>query len=197
MAASHDTEITLSTGRMLVLFFCLVALCGLFFGLGYSLGHAASKPVAANAVETHKSESQATTSDKPAAPKAAPEEQLSFYQAVKQNDTDAQPAANPPLTAASARASDLSPAPDERRPPTLKTVNQAGFYVQVAAVTKKEDANALMSALRKKSYAVLIASNEPHDHLYHVQVGPFRDLRNAESARARLVADGYNPILKK
>ena len=35
---SQDTEITLGTGKMLTLFFGLVALCGLFFGLGFSLG---------------------------------------------------------------------------------------------------------------------------------------------------------------
>jgi len=30
-----------------------------------------------------------------------------------------------------------------------------------------------------------------------VQVGPFADVKDAEATRARLVADGYTPILKK
>jgi cell division protein FtsN len=30
-----------------------------------------------------------------------------------------------------------------------------------------------------------------------VQVGPFTDVKEAETMRARLVNDGYNPILKK
>jgi hypothetical protein len=38
MAKSEDTEITLGTGKLLVLFFGLVAVCALFFALGYSLG---------------------------------------------------------------------------------------------------------------------------------------------------------------
>jgi DedD protein len=38
--ASQDTEITLGTGKMLALFFGLVALNGAFFGMGYSLGRA-------------------------------------------------------------------------------------------------------------------------------------------------------------
>src|SRR5579884_519285 len=33
-----DTEFTLTTGKILLLFFGLVVLCGIFFGLGYSLG---------------------------------------------------------------------------------------------------------------------------------------------------------------
>ncbi len=38
MAESQDTEITLGTGKMLALFFGLVALCAVFFGIGFSLG---------------------------------------------------------------------------------------------------------------------------------------------------------------
>ena len=38
MAVSEDTEITLGTGKMLALFFGLVALCAVFFGMGFSLG---------------------------------------------------------------------------------------------------------------------------------------------------------------
>jgi hypothetical protein len=33
--------------------------------------------------------------------------------------------------------------------------------------------------------------------LFHVQVGPFSDIKDAELARGKLVSDGYNPILKK
>jgi len=42
---SQDTEITLGTGKMLALFFGLVALCGLFFGLGFSLGRGSARPL--------------------------------------------------------------------------------------------------------------------------------------------------------
>jgi cell division septation protein DedD len=70
-----------------------------------------------------------------------------------------------------------------------------GYYVQVAAVSKQEDAEALVDALKKKQYAAFAAT--PGDKLFHVQVGPFSDIKEAESTRAKLVADGYNPILKK
>jgi cell division protein FtsN len=30
-----------------------------------------------------------------------------------------------------------------------------------------------------------------------VQVGPYGDIKDAEGTRAKLVGDGYNPILKK
>ena len=35
------------------------------------------------------------------------------------------------------------------------------------------------------------------DKLFHVQVGPFGDIKEAEIVRGKLVGDGYNPILKK
>jgi DedD protein len=72
-----------------------------------------------------------------------------------------------------------------------------GYYVQVAAVTKPEDAQALVDALKKKQYPAITNNDSSADKLYHVQVGPFADLKDAEAMRARLVSDGYNPILKK
>jgi cell division septation protein DedD len=68
--------------------------------------------------------------------------------------------------------------------------------VQVAAVSKQEDADILQSALRKKQYPVFIAT-VPGDSLFHVQVGPFADIKEAEAMRARLAGDGYNAIVKK
>lgn len=188
---SRDTEITLGTGRMLLLFFGLVGTCALFFGLGYSLGKSSSKPALATEVEPAKTqlkpESKPNTAAKPAAG------DLTFYQAVKQNDTQGSPsaAASNDSPVAAATAAGVAPQP------LVGTIDSGGYVVQVAAVSKKDDAQALLAALRKKSYSVFIASNEPHDRLYHVQVGPFGDVKDAEAARAKLVADGYNPILKK
>jgi cell division septation protein DedD len=68
--------------------------------------------------------------------------------------------------------------------------------VQVAAVTRKEDADALVKALRKKGYSVLIATS-PADKFLRVQVGPFPGIKEAEAMKARLMADGYKPIVKK
>jgi cell division protein FtsN len=34
-------------------------------------------------------------------------------------------------------------------------------------------------------------------HLFHVQVGPFAEQKEAEAMKTKLAADGYNAILKK
>ncbi|OLE57828.1 MAG: hypothetical protein AUG13_02020 [Chloroflexi bacterium 13_1_20CM_2_59_7] len=46
MAGSEDTEITLGTTKMLALFFGLVAVCAVFFGMGFSLGKNSAKSAA-------------------------------------------------------------------------------------------------------------------------------------------------------
>ncbi len=71
------------------------------------------------------------------------------------------------------------------------------YFLQVAAVTKQEDAEALVSALKKKDYAVFATNSVPTDKLFHVQIGPFSSQKDVEGLRARLVAAGYNPIVKK
>jgi cell division septation protein DedD len=68
--------------------------------------------------------------------------------------------------------------------------------VQVAAVSKQEDAESLVDALKKKQYPAFSAAG-PADKLFRVQVGPYGDIKEAEAIRAKLTGDGYSPILKK
>ncbi len=77
------------------------------------------------------------------------------------------------------------------------TIPTSGYFVQVAAVSKQEDAGSLVDALKKKDYAAFVASTSAADKLFRVQVGPFSDIKDAESVRTKLVSDGYSPILKK
>lgn len=196
MASSQDTEITLGTGKMLVLFFGLVILCAVFFGMGFSLGHSSAKPMAElqSAVSAASGSSARQPAVKPAANTGT--QDLTFYKAVEQQDSDAQ--ASAPQTAAAAPAS-TGTAPVSTPAAPVAAVQQPvlnGYYVQVAAVTKAEDAQALVDALKKKQYPAAV-NNNPGDNLYHVQLGPFGDVKDAEVMRARLVADGYNPILKR
>ena len=69
--------------------------------------------------------------------------------------------------------------------------------MQVAAVTRQEDADALVEALKKKQYPAFTANNTSADKFYRVQVGPYADFKDADAMRARLISDGYNPIVKK
>jgi len=196
-ATSEDTEITLGTGKMLALFFGLVVICALFFSMGFSLGKNSAKPGVA---EVSPGVTVTTGGVRPTAVKAssetAPPADMTFYKAVADKSADSQltPAqnkengtdSNPPETALDVKNTSADP---------TAVPATSGYYVQVAAVSKQEDAEALVEALKKKDYAA--SSNAAADKLFHVQIGPYGDIKDAEAMRGKLISDGYNPILKK
>ena len=80
----------------------------------------------------------------------------------------------------------------------VTTAANGAFVVQIAAVTREEDAAALAGALRKKNYSVFVVNNPAvHDKFYHVQVGPFTTMQDAEATKVKLTGEGYNPIVKR
>lgn len=180
MSKTEDTEITLGTGKMLGLFFGLVILCAVFFGMGYTMGKSAVKsspellPSPSTSSNTHPAGSKPSGTPAP-----APQEVVQQQSVPPGTTASANPATTTPQTA---------PAPADQ-PAT-------GYFVQVAAVSKQEDAEALVESLKGRQYSAVIGSSAS-DKLFHVQVGPFADIKDAEAMRAKLVSDGYSPILKK
>lgn len=79
----------------------------------------------------------------------------------------------------------------------MAAIPAGGYFVQVAAVSKRDDAEALVDALKKKQYPAFVADGPSSDKLSRVQLGPFADIKDAEGMRTRLINEGYNPILKK
>ena len=202
MASSQDTEITLGTGKLLVLFFGLVGICALFFALGYSLGRKSEPAITTASAATVPQTVPGTTKASGGSAAAQP---MTFYKAVEQKDANPEltPVADPKTEAAAAPATATpTPTPAQNAPAntpdsTTTLPSAAGYFVQVAAVSKQEDADALVDALKKKQYPAFVAAPVTTDKLFRVQVGPFSDVKDAEAMRARLIADGYSPILKK
>ena len=65
--------------------------------------------------------------------------------------------------------------------------------MQVAAVSKQEDADSLVDALKKKEYPAFVAAAVATDKLFRVQLGPFADIKDAEAMRTRLVGRRVQP----
>ncbi len=209
---SDEREITLGVGKLVGLFFLLVTFCAFCFAVGFGFGRsgakqptevqaAAPKPEVKSPVAKVQTDAparsdcptgencQQTATAIPAAPV------LSFYKAVEQKETHArltppQPVQPPPT------AKPAQPLPAKTPAPESTSAVAAGMTVQVAAVSRREDAEVLQDALRRKQYPVLITT-APSDKLFHVQIGPFSDPKEAETTRSRLQADGYNSILKR
>jgi DedD protein len=210
MDSSQDTEITLGTAKLLGLFFGLVIICAVFFALGYTLGRKSDSGLSAAGVAAPLQTSVGPKPDGSPTSQAAPP--MTFYKAVEQKDANAQltPAASSDTSAAAGQAPASTPGaatqsgtssavsqPPAASPDPTGTVPTAGYFVQVAAVSKQDDAEALVEALKKKQYPAFVAASASTDKLFRVQVGPFTDIKDAEGMRSRLINDGYTPILKK
>ena len=200
-----DREITLGTGMVLGIFFALAVLCAGFFGFGYSLG---SKRVAAVATAPQEvtaanptfsgfkpppgspaGSSAGLASSRPLVPSSAAElappaaKQPASSRLALGSSAVAKPTATPILPASVIAA---TPAP---------AAGSAQAVVQIAAVSHQEDADLLVSTLKRRGYNVVIHT-EPQDKLLHVQVGPFASRKDADAMRQRLLADGFNAIVK-
>jgi cell division septation protein DedD len=199
---SQDTEITLGTGKMLALFFGLVALCGLFFGLGFSLGRGSVRPLASSdPAQTATGPALRPSAMKSGGAQNQNSGDMTFYKAVQNKDASAPPPAADAPKEEPAKTDAPKPADADASksgpPDPMTAASGPGYFVQVAAVSKQDDAQALVDALKKKQYPAFTASTTPPDKLFHVQVGPFADLKDAEATKAKLVSDGYSPILKR
>ncbi len=201
----NDTEIVLGTGKLLGIFFGLVVVCGIFFGLGFTLGRSSGPMTLQNSQSAmltsgpgqKRAAGVAVAAPVVSAPTAIPET-TPATNTVAADQPDQTPKPDQPVTDSSAAIQPAPPVVNDSTPPELAQQPAPGaITVQVAAVTKQEDAQALVSALRRKNYPVFVASNTAGDNLYHVQVGPFGELKDAEAMRSKLVGDGYNAILKK
>ncbi|MGA2020371.1 MAG: SPOR domain-containing protein [Candidatus Sulfotelmatobacter sp.] len=227
MASSQDTEITLGTAKLLGLFFGLVVICAVFFALGYTLGRksefglsaastlaplpassgakpgssgaAASTPMTFyKAVEQQNANPQLT----PAAAVATTGDAAGGHQPATQSTASSPEGSSSgtPAGTASGTAAAGTPTQGDQTagpPDPMAPIPAGGYFVQVAAVSKQDDAEALVDALKKKQYPAFVASTSNTDKLFRVQTGPFGDIKEAEAMRSRLINDGYNPILKK
>ncbi|MGD0515703.1 MAG: SPOR domain-containing protein [Terriglobales bacterium] len=216
MASSEDTEITLGTGKLLVLFFVLVAICAGSFSLGYKLG-SKSEPAVSSAVSltttpgvmkpASSTMSAPASASKPVEqksatpdPGAAAADAKTVTPGDSSNSSNGGAAGNSGANASAANPSSANPSsvsPTSSTPDPSTTLPASSYFVQVAAVSKQDDADALVDALKKKNYPAFVAANAATDKLFRIQVGPFPDIQEAEAMRTRLIGDGYNPIVKK
>jgi DedD protein len=208
--AQQDTEITLGTGRMLGIFFAFVLVCAFFFAIGFSFGRKTaeagtgilrSAPLGAPATIVRPSAAKNDASQPP------PANNFGFYKAVGEKNAEAaltpqeatahDSASHDLKTQAVAATVAASNSDAQVKDATTAAPASAGYFVQVAAVTRQEDAEALVEALKKKQYPAFAANNSSIDKFYRVQVGPYGDIKDAEAMRTRLISDGYNPIVKR
>jgi cell division septation protein DedD len=86
-------------------------------------------------------------------------------------------------------------APLATPPPDAVPTPGHPVMVQIAAVSRQEDAEVLAGALRKRGFSPSVRPGTS-DKFFHVQIGPFTNKADAETMKQHLLSDGYNAILK-
>jgi cell division septation protein DedD len=203
----RDTELTLGTGTLLLLFLGLALVCGAFFGLGYEVGRGVGQPATSQlaaaggqaGLQTNGAKAKPSATAPPVVPAPAP------MAAPPVNAS--QPAASDPVVASqtgtnasqqqvrSALPGSNTPLPSSDSGMHAVLPPPVQLMVQIAAVSHQEDADVLSTALRKRGYAV-VEKREPADGLIHVRMGPFNSRDEANRWRQKLLDDGYNAMIQ-
>jgi len=203
----HDDR-GLSARHLILLFLVGVAVCGVFFSLGFLVGYnerggrmtpatervtnpPLTPPVVNPPPETPPTATSAPA-ETPVKPPVVPSEAKSA--AAEGAGSSSAPSPAPPPKEERREA-----APPPESPSTASGEVGVGFTVQVAASRAKEDAESLVKILKARDYPVfMVAPEYAHagDNLFRVQVGPFKSRDDAEKARKQLLAEGFKPFIK-
>jgi cell division septation protein DedD len=202
--------------RHLVSFFLgVVLLCGVFFTLGYVMGHNqyggpvhAAESLENGAPSVRPSAKPKEIEASPAAAPAPANNEWDFYS--KKNDDRMDPAAKPPANSAApsaavaARAMNSAPAATAANAKTIPAAARfeaprmikGSVVLQIAALTRESDALAMADVLQQKHFPSFVVTPSS-DNFYRVQVGPYQDERSAESAKSALDHAGFIAIIKR
>ena len=199
-------ELILENRQVLLIFFGIVAFCGVFFSLGYLIGRntfssstavAQTAPEAAGDAEkpsampppAYLQQGQRLASNTPESPPSTTE--LSFYESVEEESPQA--TLLPPDAPGAVSGNPLQLPQQED---AFVPLPPPGILVQVSALTRREDAEALLTLLQERDLPVMVTSSST-DPLFHVVVGPYYNEQDAQGAKVLLEQDGFRPIIKR
>jgi cell division septation protein DedD len=154
----------------------------------------------------------ASPRDSASAPVASPEDNAptsdwSFYNSGKNAPDDKLRTASsdsagsampqgPAAGAAGGKTLKPAPLPNKALAVAAGSPFPAGTYVlQVAAMRQSVDASAVATSLRAKHFPAIVV-NPTTDKYYHVQVGPYHDVKSADAAKKCLESAGFKAIVK-
>jgi len=218
-------ERVLESKHVIGLFLLMLVFSGVFFTLGYVMGRnqydgqvrAASpnarspEPAVASKPASPAKKSVGTTNtenESDPATATAEKSDWEFYHsnAPAKPEPHLQPASKVPAAAAPAKPlvvkskSEQPPAPlpvkSTKTPVTTPLIPSGAFLLQVAAVTKQDDALTIASSLQKKHFPATVLTPQK-DSFYRVQVGPYKDQKAAEAAKKGLESAGFKAFYVK
>jgi cell division septation protein DedD len=172
-----EKELVLGNKQLVSFFFVVLALCGVFFALGYMIGRNSSKA----GISSLEGTPPPTASDAPTG------------QRQRESEAPPRPAADTPL--ATPEPAPLVQTQAAREPvaaaaaPDTASPEPGATYLQVAA-QRRSDATNLVKTLREQNLPVVLAESSKPD-LFRVLVGPYHKTADVAEAKARLKSLGF------
>jgi len=205
MAEYRDTQGAqkegLSVRQLVLLFLAGVAVCAVFFALGFVVGYnerpsvyvAESERVAGSGSVIPPVVNRPVENDQPPPTStSSPAGKASEPQTERLSETErAEPSEAPPVSQKPSNPRSDSSEANSRA--------EAGIVLQVVASSSQKDAENLVSTLKSRGYpAFLVTPQQAHasDNLFRVQVGPFATRQNAEKFRKKLSDEGFHPFFR-
>lgn len=200
-APDGQYEMVLENRQVLTIFFAVVVLCGVFFGLGYIVGKNTMgyiPPAEAGVAAAGKKSAIPPVDTTPATQEqAAPAtSDLTFHKALEEKGSSAKLEGQPVPAPTAAPKQAAASAPTEPKPSAASANGGGTISLQVAALSKKEDVDATLSLLQKKGFPATVVTMQA-DRLFRIQVGPFSSVKEAEEMKARLEQEGFRPYVRK
>jgi cell division septation protein DedD len=185
--SGEDKELVLGNKQLISLFFVVVALCGVFFAMGYMIGRNSGKtttltgdgpgpnsssnpPGTSQRQQPEPPRETATPTPDPATPPPA------------LSDTPAAPSA-------STKPARDNPAQQPYDAKAVSTPETGASYLQVTALPRA-DADGVVKTLRDQSFPTILAASSK-DGLFRVLVGPYHQTSDLADAKSRLKAMGF------
>jgi cell division septation protein DedD len=193
-----EKEIVLGNKQLISLFFVVVALCGVFFAMGYMIGRNTSKPATASAEGNAPSVTAAQPTPSPAQDSEPPRETTaeeppppSPAPADTTQQATATPAAVVPVASSPSASTQTQAAHD-----TPAAADTGATWLQVTAL-RRADADNLVKTLREQNFPAVRADSSKPD-LFRVLVGPYHQTADVADAKARLKSLGFaNAFVQK
>ena len=208
---TERTQSGLSARQLILFFFAGVAVCAVFFALGFLVGYNERAPTVAADTErvTQPSDIPPTVnppmeSAKPAAKSATTGSSAKAEEPLSEEVISSPPGRGQAAPARGARAADTAGAASTANAESSvaaesRAGRKAGVAVQVVASSSSRDAAMLVGVLKGRGYSAFLltpAEARSGDKLFRVEVGPFSSRAEAEKARRKLADEGFKPFLR-
>ncbi|MGD1069939.1 MAG: SPOR domain-containing protein [Bryobacteraceae bacterium] len=180
-----EKELVLGNKQLISLFFVVVALCGVFFTMGYIIGSHATKMAVASGGDAASQAAGPTGGARRQQEVEPPRETGPEASAAPPTEPPAGPGVDTKPAQDTAPTSSAAPTPSAAAPEL-----EAGEYLQVAALQQRSDADNLMRTLREKELPAVVSQNTK-DGLFRVLVGPYRQTVQVAEAKEKLKTLGF------